>query len=307
MKRSFGVFAIVLSALAGLSQQDPQFSMYQFNQMVINPAYAGARDVLAVVALRRQQWVGINGTPETSCLSLHAPVLNKKLGLGLTLLNDKIGPRNVIAVYGNVAYLLKLNHRLKLSFGVNAGYNRYQFNYTDVELKTGQLPAALFGVQNNNALDINSGLYLKSKTFFVGLSATHLNSPTGYFYQETGGQTRYTYQLKSHLFLTMGKSFTINDNLVLAPTVLVRHINGATGFDVNVNFLLHSRLWLGAFYRHGYGAGGLLQFYFNNRIRAGVSYDAGMGNTKRLGPSFEAMLGFDLPGSKSRTVDVRFL
>jgi type IX secretion system PorP/SprF family membrane protein len=307
MKKGYLLFMYLLPVVNAFGQQDPQYNMYQFNQLVINPAYAGSRDVLAVVALRRQQWAGISGAPETNCLSIHSPVLKKNLGVGLTLVNDKIGPRNVIAAYGNVAYLLRLNERLKLSFGLGGGYNRYQFDYSSVELKTGQLPAALAGTQNKGVLDVNSGIYLRSKTFFMGISATHINSPAAYSYEESATTAKYVYALKSHLFFTVGKSFVINENLVMSPTALVRYIQGSTGFDLNLNFLLHRRLWLGGFYRSNYGVGGLVQFYFNNHIRAGISYDAGLGSARRLGPSFEAMVGFDLPAQKARTVDMRFL
>jgi type IX secretion system PorP/SprF family membrane protein len=299
--------AFVACSLCGFSQQDPNYNLYQFNQMAINPAYAGARDVLAIVAMRRQQWIGVKGSPETTCLSIHSPVMKRNLGIGLTLLNDKTGPRNVLAIYGNVAYILKLNERVKLSFGLNAGYNRFQLEYNNIDLKTGQLPAELFGTPSTNLLDINSGIYLRSKTFFMGISATHINNPGVYAYQDTLTESRYAYKLTPHLFLTAGKSFEIGKNLVVAPTVIARYINGGVGMDVNLNFLLHRRLWLGTFYRSAYGAGGLIQFYINNKIRAGLSYDTGLGEASRLGPSFEVMVGFDMPGARAKTVDVRFL
>jgi type IX secretion system PorP/SprF family membrane protein len=306
MKRNCVFFLLVLISLPALCQQDPQYNMYQFNQMIINPAYAGARDVLAVVALRRQQWVGFGGAPETNCLSVHGPVMKKNLGLGLSVLTDKMGPRNLIAVNGNAAYILKMTDRVRLSFGINAGYNYYQFRFSSIELKAGQLPAELETTLNKGALDINSGLYLRSRTFFAGLSATHLNRPDAYSYSNTASN-RFTYKLHSHLFLTLGKSFSVNENLVFAPTTLIRSINGSVGGDLNVNFFLFKRLWLGGFYKTGYGPGGLVQFYFNSRFRAGLSYDTGLQDARRLGPSYEVMLGLDFETLKAKMVDVRFL
>ena len=72
------------------AQQDPQYNMYQFNQLVINPAYAGARDALQVIGAHRQQWLGFPGAPVTTCLSIHSPVLRQKLGVVLTLVTDVI-------------------------------------------------------------------------------------------------------------------------------------------------------------------------------------------------------------------------
>ena len=87
------LLSIILSfTFSGKSQQDAQYNLYQFNQLLINPAYAGARDILSAIVLSRQQWVGIDGAPKTNCLSLHGPVINKNIGVGLTITNDEMGP-----------------------------------------------------------------------------------------------------------------------------------------------------------------------------------------------------------------------
>lgn len=307
MKKLTIAAAFFLNTLIALSQQDPVYTQYQFNQMIINPAYAGARDMLAVVALRRQQWAGLSGAPETNCLSIHGPVMKKNVGLGLTIINDKMGPRNVIAAYGNAAYILKLNEKLKLSFGISAGYNSYQFNFSRIELKSGQLNPDLSQTQSKGAFDINSGIYLRSKSFFVGISAMHLNSPEMYSYEPSNSQNGILYRLNTNLIVTIGKSFTINENIVFAPTALLRTLNGVTRADANLNFLLYKRLWLGAFYRSAIGPGGLIQFYITNNFRAGISYDTGLNSASRLGSGFEAMIGFDFNFRKPKTVDIRFL
>lgn len=150
MKKIF-LFVSLLMAITGKAQQDAQYSLYQFNQMVINPAFAGARDGLSAILATRQQWTGFSGAPQTHCMSVHGPVIKKNLGLGLTVVNDIMGPRNVIGAYGNVAYILKLAERTRLSFGVNAGYNRYQFNFTKINFKNeGEIPAEL--TQNINPI-----------------------------------------------------------------------------------------------------------------------------------------------------------
>ncbi len=298
----------LLISLPAFAQQDPQYNLYQFNQLIINPAYAGARDGLAVVAARRQQWVGFEGAPQTTCLSIHGSVLKKNLGLGLTIVNDEMGPRNVIGAYGNIAYMLKLSPRMRLSFGVNAGYNRYQFNFTKIKFQSGETPGELYQNQNQGALDINSGLYLKANSFFVGFSATHLNDASVYTYAREGSDSgRVRYRLKTHVFLTAGKSFLIGKNLVFAPTILVKQVNTVVSADLNLNFFLYQRLWLGAFYRNQYGPGALLQFYVNNRFRVGYSYDTGLQDARRLGGSHEVMIGIDLGGQKQALINPRFL
>jgi len=113
MKYLFTLLTL-FACLASFAQQDPQFNMYQFNPLIINPAYAGARDGLTTAMSARQQWVGFDGAPRTVALSAHMPVMDKKLGVGLTITNDKMGARNVIAAYGNVAYILKIDRKSKI-------------------------------------------------------------------------------------------------------------------------------------------------------------------------------------------------
>lgn len=291
------------------AQQDPQYSLYQFNQMIINPAYAGARDGFSAVALNRQQWLGFTGRPQTSCLSVHTPIMKKNLGVGVTVLNDMMGPRNVIGAYGNVAYILKLNNMYKLSFGLNAGYNRYQFNFNKIEFKTGETPPE-FSQLNSGALDVNGGLFLRSQAFFMGLSASHINNPKVYSYEQTiAGNKTFSYRLKTHLFFTVGNSFVLNKTLIFAPTILVKQVGGEMGLDVNANFFLYKKIWLGAFYRLDYGVGALMQYYITDKVRAGLTYDTGLGDAMRLGPSFEVMIGVDLATDKDKPkmINPRFL
>lgn len=299
---------IIATLFAGFleAQQDPQYTLYQYNQMIINPAYAGARDVFTAVALNRQQWVGFDGAPKTTNLSIHGPILNKNLGLGLTVISDRMGPRNTIGAYGNIAYILKISNAWKLSFGLNAGYQRYQFDYSKIEMKQDEIAPELFQNLSKGALDINGGLYLRNKAFFLGISATHLNSPDIYTYEATSSG-KYVYKVNMHTFVTAGYSFIISDNFIFAPTVMVKQVQNELGMDFNANVFLYKKLWLGAFYRNGYGPGALIQFYFTKNVRAGLSYDTGLQDARKLGPSFEAMLGVDFNSTKSKVMNPRFL
>ncbi len=306
MKKIYLLFCLLALALSSHAQQDAQYNLYQFNQLVINPAYAGARDAIAVVASVRSQWVGFDGAPKTNCLSVHSPVMNKKLGVGLTVVNDKMGPRNTFGAYANVAYILKIDRKTKLSFGLNAGYNRYQFNFSKLTFNSSEIPADFSQSQNLGVLDLNAGLYLRGSGYFVGISATHLNVPTVYSYADQVGN-KYAYKLSSHLFVTAGKSFVVNDNLIFAPTVLVKNVKNKVTADINLNFFIYRRLWLGAFYRSGYGPGALFQYYINNAFKVGYSYDSGLKDARRLGGSHEVMIGYEFASPKSKMINPRFL
>lgn len=315
MKKNLHIFiCIMLYAFISQAQQDPQYNLYQFNQMLINPAYAGAKDGLSAMAATRQQWVGISGSPKTNCLSIHAPVMKKNLGLGLTIMNDVLGPKNIVGISGNVAYILKLSQKLKLSFGINAGYNRYQFNFQKVQFYPGdEIPPAFYQNQNKGVLDMGAGLFLKSHNFFLGLSSSHLTSPSIYDYSQTdttsiGKQEKFAYRVRAHVSLTAGYSYKIDENAIFAPTIMVKEVNGLVTADLNLNFFIYKKLWLGIFYRAGYGPGALFQYHINDNFRVAYSYDSGVKDQRRLGGSHEVLIGFDLAGKqKAKVASPRFL
>jgi type IX secretion system PorP/SprF family membrane protein len=308
MKKIIALFICLMHLVFCKAQQDPQYNLYQFNQMVINPAYAGARDGMSVVASIRNQWSGFQGgAPKTSCISIHGPVLNKHIGAGLTIVSDAMGPRNMLGIYGNFAYILKLSNKWKLSLGVNAGYNRFQFDFAKLNFKSTENNALFTQTQNYNALDINSGLYLRTNTFFLGMSFTHIAAKTLYDFSLGNNSGNVSYRLRTHAFITIGKSFKVNDNVIFAPTVLLKSVDNSQQMDLNLNFFLYKKLWLGAFIKGGYGPGFLLQYYVTNKFRVAYSYDTGVNNAPQLGASHEVMIGFDFSGTKSKMLSPRFL
>ena len=297
------------------AQQDPQYSLYQFNQLAINPAYAGAHDAIAVVIDARKQWVSFPGAPTTLGFSIHSPVLNNKVGLGLNVVSDQIGAKSTTGAYGNFAYILKLGNKSKLSFGLRAGYLNYKFNFSKVNYKDAN-EASLADLSNVNkgTVDIDAGMFLRTNTFFMGISATHLNKAKIYSQDYTslnssGGTQSYTsnYILNPHLFVIVGKAFSINENLVFSPSIMIRKVNTTATGDLNLNFFIKQKLWLGAYIRNDYGFGALFQVYATDKLRIGYSYDTGLGSKKRLGSSHEIMIGFDFGNYKSKMVSPRFL
>ncbi|HCQ76363.1 MAG TPA: hypothetical protein DIV44_06090, partial [Leeuwenhoekiella sp.] len=86
------LMVFLLSYSLGIAQQDPQYTQYMYNPLVINPAYAGNRGVTSILLLHRSQWVGLDGAPSTQNLSVHSPIGLGKVGLGFSLVNDVLGP-----------------------------------------------------------------------------------------------------------------------------------------------------------------------------------------------------------------------
>lgn len=306
------VLVIAFSAVKSFAQQDPQYNLYQYNQMVINPAYAGARDAIAIVADVRKQWVGFDGAPTTAAFSIHSPVANNKIGLGLNGMSDKIGAKSTTSFYGNFSYILKLNNKTKLAFGARAGYSSYKFNSNAIKYKDSEESAyADLYSSTKGALDVDAGLYLRTNTFYVGLSATHLNQGSIYKgsfqVKDTTGSYSLSYTLRPHVFLTIGKSFVIKENFLFSPSLMVKAVAGKPTVDLNFNFFAAKRVWFGLFVRQAYGFGALFQVYVTNQFRIGYSYDIGIGPRKFLGSSHEVMIGFDIKKNKAKMTSPRFL
>ena len=97
------------------AQQDAQYTQYMYNPMNINPAYAGSRDVLSIFGMHRTQWVGLEGAPTTNVFSIHTPLKNERLGLGLSIVNDKIGPSSENSISIDFAYRIPFSEKSVLS------------------------------------------------------------------------------------------------------------------------------------------------------------------------------------------------
>ena len=125
------LIGITACSSISFAQQLPQFTQYMFNTISVNPAYAGSRETLNVTALHRNQWTGIDGNPRTSTLSIHAPLRNDRIGLGMSYINDRLGFESTNYVYGDFSYTVPVSMAASLSFGLKAGFTNYRLETPD--------------------------------------------------------------------------------------------------------------------------------------------------------------------------------
>lgn len=298
---------------ASFSQQDPQYSQYMFNQLVINPAYTGSRDALSSVIDLRQQWLSMPGAPTTANISAHSPLKMESIGVGGHLVHDRIGPTASTSAYGDFAYRLKFANS-SLSFGLSAGIVNLNFRTSEMKFKNqgevfeNQYPGA------KTIFDAGVGLYYKTKRFYIGASATHITKPVVYnqnIVTTNNTTTKLYFSLKPHVFLTSGYAFSINDNCIINPSVLVKTIqsnNLKPSVDINCNVLLKNCIWLGASYKVKYGFSALAQYYINENFKIGYCYEFGLNRIGTNGGStHEIMFGYDLKMYKNKTLSPRQL
>ena len=118
----------MFTSYIGVAQQDAQYTQYMYNTINVNPAYAGSRDVLSVFGLHRTQWVGLDGAPVTNAFSINSPIANSRLGVGLSFVNDRIGPTVENTVSADVSYSVPTSEDFKLSFGVKGTANFFNLD-----------------------------------------------------------------------------------------------------------------------------------------------------------------------------------
>lgn len=303
MKKLAGLFILFLS-LSTFAQQDPLFSQYMFNKLLLNPAYTGSREVLTVDLLDRYQWVGIDGAPRTFTVGAHMATRSKKVGLGVYAYRDAIGPMVNQGLMASYAYRLLMPGG-SLSFGLQAGFKYFDFDWTQINVED---PDYVFNPQDVKRFtpDANFGIYYQSKRYFAGLSSKQLFQ-NEYGKSYSGDKTTYT-KLLRHFYAMGGAAFPVDDKIVFRPSMLVKFVkNAPVQLDVNASVLFDNIFWVGASYRTEQAVVLLTEFRITKTVRVGYSYDIYFGPLLPYNKgSHEIRLGFDLDFINERTLTPRF-
>ena len=297
-----GVLALLFS-LAGMSsyaQQDAMFSQYMFNMLPVNPAYAGTSNVINFAALRRWQWVGIEGAPRTLTVSADAPFLKERMGLGITFINDQIGVTKSNSAYVSYSYRIKFLSGGTLSFGLQGGFANYQANLAS--LFTTQIGDPTFSSNINSWLpNVGGGLYYSTERFYAGISAPHLINNA--LSPGTPSVQR------RHYFAMTGYVFHPSANFAVKPSLLAKYVEGSPlQLDFNFNVWYHDKISAGISYRTGDAIVGMLQFMPTNQLRIGYAYDFTLTQLQTYNSgSHELMIGYTLAAyNKDRIVTPRY-
>lgn len=266
------IIAIVLfSCTIGIAQQLPQFTQYMYNTISVNPAYAGSREALSIVGLHRSQWVGFKGGPITQTLSIHTPLRKNRIGLGLSFIEDDLGPQNFSYLYADFSYTIPTGNDSKLAFGLKGGFTGFSFD-TDFRLDPDNINDQLiYGVEDRWSPNIGAGVYWHSNTWYLGLSAPRILNSDYNKAKEYEALERISY------YFTGGYVFNFSEKLKFKPAFLVKATNGApVSYDLTANFLFNEKLWLGGSYRINEktaAIGGIVDFQISRQLRIGYAYE----------------------------------
>jgi type IX secretion system PorP/SprF family membrane protein len=289
------------------AQFEPQFTQYMFNEMFINPAYAGSREQISATTVYRNQWVGLEGAPKTQTLSIHGPLMNKKLGIGLNVINESIGVTHQFAVYGNYAYRLQVGSNGAFAMGIQGGFINHQENLSEVITNEENDNEFLFNTPRVVLPNAGFGMYYNTDRFYAGLSIPRMfkNKVAG----DGSSEVSNSMEMKNwHYYLTSGYVFSISEGVKLKPSIMVKAVSGAPLIaDINMNALFKDVFWLGVSYRTEDSFAGMAAVQITPQLRIGYSYDYTTTELNNYSNgTHEISLGYDFSFNKKKVVTPRY-
>lgn len=268
MKSYFVTIFTLFTCSWCFAQQDSQYTQYMYNTTLINPAYAGSREVTSVFLLHRNQWVGLDGAPVTNNFSINTPIGDSNFGIGLNFVNDKIGPvaENEISI--DVAYFIRISENYKLAVGLKGTANLFNLDVNKLRIYDPSDPQ-FQNVKTEFSPNIGAGTYLFSDKTYFGLSVPSFFE--SYRYNDNNIEIS---KQKLHLYFIAGHVFKISENIDFKPALLSKIVQGAPiQADVTGNFLFFDKLTLGLAYRWDASVSGLAGFQISDSWFIGYGYD----------------------------------
>ena len=312
MKKKLTTYAVVmLLTLPGMAQQRPHYTQYILNNYILNPALSGIENYTDVKFSARDQWVGLDGAPQTAYFSIQGPIGKNDYrtsatsfevpgenprgkaywenytaaephhGIGMTLINDKTGSYNRFSAAATYAYHLGLSPTTNLAAGFSAGITKIGIDRTKHNFDGSGDPfdpatgASLSGQLTKIRPDLGVGLWLYSRDYFMGISAQQIIPQKIQFVDDAAILTKG--RLVPHVFLTAGYRFMLNDDVNAIPSVMIKYINGSSknNFQPEANLKLQYRdlMWVGGSYRYQNGYAVMAGINVSNLLNVGYAYD----------------------------------
>ncbi|MDI1353296.1 MAG: type IX secretion system membrane protein PorP/SprF [bacterium] len=285
----------ILYSIAVKAQQDPMYTHYMYNTLMVNPAYAGSRDALTLTLLHRSQWVDFKGAPLVQSITMHMPLKNQHLGVGLSLLNDKVGASNKTSLFGDFAYRMNLTAKSKLALGLSAGANIYQANLSALQLDQQADPSFQTNVNNKVTPNFGFGAYYSRERFYAGVSVPNLLENTYSDLKQTNGSSLLGAEQRHYYFIA-GAVIPLSSSLDFKPTTFVKVTSSVPiQADLTASFIILKKVLLGVMYRTGDSFGALLGVNVTDQLHIGYSFDwsYGLQTSKYNQGSHEIVLRYD--------------
>lgn len=284
------VFLSLFVSTISVGQQDEQMSLYMYNPLYFNPAYAGSRDAVSTVAMARFQWVNFKGAPMSQWFSIHSPILHKSIGIGAHFINDQIGNRTRTSAYGDLSSSVQINKRKdRISAGITFGFDALGYDFSTVQVNDQNDPyyGKSFSVTKPN---LGAGIYYYGAKHYIGLSVPRL------FESKISDVNNVLQTItQRHFFLSAGYVFDLNSVFKLKPSLLLKYTpNTPITMDINASLLMYEKLWTGLMYRFHESMGVNIVYSIKQRFHIGYVYDFPINGLRTYqSGSHEVLLQYD--------------
>lgn len=298
------LFLFVLLGVSNVeAQQDAQFTQYMYNTVNVNPAYAGSRGVMSVFGVYRAQWVGLEGAPTTKAASIHSPINNSKVGLGLSVIQDEIGPSDKSIISADFSYTINTSENYKLSFGLKGTASLFNVDYTKLNRYDLNDPRFQNNIDNQFSPNVGAGVYYHSDKLYAGISVPFILE-TKHFNDNASSVAKDVL----HYYFIGGYVFDLSETTKFKPAFLIKSVKGAPlQADLTANFMFNDKFVVGGAYRWSAALSGLAGFQVDENWFIGYTYDT---DTTKLANynsgSHEIFLRYEFKGKQEKVVSPRF-
>lgn len=293
----------LLFAIISNAQQDPGYTQYMYNAMTVNSAYAGSTGSLEAILLHRSQWTGIDGAPTTQAFTIHSPLRNENIGLGLSVVNDKLGPSSELYFDANFSYTIALSQQTKLAFGLKAGARMMNVDWSKGIYYNQVDPLLNNNINNKINPSLGAGLFLHTEKWYFGASVPSFIR--GDYYDDIQESV---ISERLHYYFIGGYVFDLSDNLKFKPAFLTKAVSGAPlSTDISANFLIHEKFTIGASHRWDDSVSALLGFQINSSLFIGYAFDYSITELNKYNDgSHEFILRYQLQKNAKQIKSPRF-
>lgn len=313
MKKIFITAAIFCTGVLAMGQQRPHYTQYVINPFIINPALTGIENYTDVKMAVRDQWVGLNGAPKTTYLTVHAPLgkgddytssatsfevpgenprgqaywrsytaAEPHHGIGLQIINDQTGSFRFLTASATYAYHLGLNATTNLSGGFSAGITKVSIDRSKHSFDGNGDPvdpaigSAYSGELTKTRPNLGVGLWLYSRDYFAGFSVQQVIPQTLSFVDDNAAILEQG-KFVPHIFVTAGFRFLVSEDINVIPSLMVKYIKGSSIREFqpegNVKMQFRDLFWLGGSYRYQDGYAGMVGVNVKNTFNVSYAYD----------------------------------